>query len=145
MRVPVAEEYELSHRLADQGIGVFLARDVVALHGRQISLDAFLRQQYGHGKGCGEAARWAPGVLAVGELQVIIERHTRAGLGALPWSVLRTGPVRRVLGGLVAAVDRARVPAWIRAPAFTAASGAAFSAGVREGLRGPRRLLRPGA
>jgi glycosyltransferase involved in cell wall biosynthesis len=137
MRTPVAEEYELSHRLSSQGIPVFVARDVVALHGRQISLDTFLRQQYGHGKGCGEVARLAPAVLAVDELRTVIDHHTRTGLGALPWSVLRTSPARRMLLGLATTANHRRVPRWIRSVAFTAASGAAFSAGVRDGLRGP--------
>jgi hypothetical protein len=137
MRTPVAEEFELSQRLASQGIPVVLARDVVALHGRQISLDTFLRQQHGHGKGCGEAARIAPAVLALDELRTMIDRHTRTGFGALPWAVLRTGPGRRLLRWLAHAADRRPVPSGIRSLVFTAASGAAFSAGVRAGLRGP--------
>lgn len=137
MRTPVAEEYELSWRLSCQGIPVFVARDVVALHGRQISLDTFLRQQYGHGKGCGEAARLAPETLAVAALRAVIDRHTRTGRAALPWSLLRAAPARRVLRGLAGAADHPRVPRRIRAAVFTAASGAAFSAGVRDGLRGP--------
>jgi hypothetical protein len=136
-RTPVAEEYELSHRLSSRGIPVFVALDVIALHGRQVSLDAFLRQQYGHGKGCGEVARVAPAVLAIEELQTVIRHHTRTGLGTLPWPVLRARPSRRMLLGLAKAVNHNRVPKWIRSMAFTAASGAAFSAGVRDGLRGP--------
>jgi hypothetical protein len=137
MRTPVAEEFELSLRLASQGIPVVLARDVVALHGRQISLDTFLRQQHGHGKGCGEAARIFPAVLAIDELRTVIERHTRTGPGALPWSVLRTGPGRRLLGRLARTADHRPVPRAIRSLVFTAAAGAAFSSGVRDGLRGP--------
>jgi glycosyltransferase involved in cell wall biosynthesis len=137
MRTPVAEEYELSWRLSCLGVPVLVARDVVALHGRQISLDAFLAQQYGHGKGCGEVTRLAPEVLGLGELRAVIDRHTRTGRRSLPWSVLRAGPARRVLRGLAGAADHRRVPHRIRSAAFTAASGAAFSAGVRDGLRGP--------
>jgi hypothetical protein len=137
MRTPVAEEFELSQRLWSHGIPMVLARDVVALHGRQISLDSFLRQQYGHGKGCGEAARIAPAVLAIDELRTMIDHHTRTGLRALPWPVLRTRPGRRMLLELACAADRRQVPCRIRSLVFAAACGAAFSAGVRDGLRGP--------
>jgi hypothetical protein len=136
MRTPVAEEYELSRRLAAHGIHVLLARDVVALHNRRITLDGFLRQQHGHGKGCGEAARRAPEALTLDELRTVIDHHTGRGLGAGPWPVLRTRPARRVLRGLARAADRPWVPKRLRGAAFTAASGAAFSAGVRDGLRG---------
>lgn len=135
MRTPVAEEYELSHRLASRGIPVFLAPDVVALHNRQVSLATFLRQQYGHGKGCGEASRRAPESLAVGELRAVVERHTRTGPGALPWSLLRTAAGCRLLSRLAGAADRGWVPRRARSVAFTAAAGASFSAGVRDGLR----------
>ena len=131
----VAEEYELSHRLASRGIPVFLAPDVVALHNRQVSLAAFLRQQYGHGKGCGEASRRAPESLAVGDLRAVVERHTRTGPGALPWSLLRTAAGCRLLSRLAGAADRGWVPRRARSVAFTAAAGASFSAGVRDGLR----------
>jgi hypothetical protein len=116
---------------------VFLARDVVALHGRQIALDTFLGQQYGHGKGCGEVARIAPAVLAIDDLKTMIDHHTRTGLRALAWSVLRTRLGRRMLLGLANRANHRRVPGRIRSLAFTAASGAAFSAGVRDGLHDP--------
>jgi glycosyltransferase involved in cell wall biosynthesis len=136
MRTPVAEEFELSHRLSSHGIPMVLARDVIALHRRQISLDTFLRQQYGHGKGCGEVTRLVPAVLALDELRTVIDHHTRTGFRSLPWPILRTSLGRRMLLGLARAADRRQVPRRIRSLAFTAASGAAFSAGVRDGLRG---------
>jgi hypothetical protein len=135
-RTPVAEEYELAQRLRSEGIPAYRARGVVALHNRQVSLDAFLRQQYGHGKGCGEAARVAPASRAVGGLGAMVDHHTRPWLRSLPWPVLRTGPARWALRHVARAADRPWAPARARALAFTAAAGAAFGAGVRDGLRG---------
>lgn len=136
MRTPVAEEYELAHRLASEGIPAYRARGVVALHNRQVSLDAFLRQQHGHGKGCGEAARVAPASRSVGGLGALVDHHTRSWLRSLPWPVLRTRLGRRVLRLLARAADHRWAPPRVRSLAFTAASGAAFGAGARDGLRG---------
>jgi hypothetical protein len=82
-------------------------------------------------------SRLAPEVLAVDELRTVIARHTRTGRRSLPWSVMRAGPARRVLRGLAGAADHRWVPRWIRSAVFTAAAGAAFSAGVSDGRRGP--------
>ncbi len=63
MRTPVAEEYELSHRLAKLGIPVYIARDVMAFHNRSLDVDSFMHQQLSHGRGCSEVWRRYPGTL----------------------------------------------------------------------------------
>jgi GT2 family glycosyltransferase len=130
MRTPVAEEYELSHRLAVLGVPVYRAPGVVALHNRTIAVDPFLEQQLGHGRGCAEVARLHPECLALAPLQGIIEHHRRRSARRALWAVLGTTPARGVLRRVARAGQRGRLGPF--APvAFRLAAGAWFSAGVR--------------
>ena len=55
LATPAAEEFELSLRLRDRGIPIFLATRIVALHHRAVDLESMCRQAYKHSVGC---ARW---------------------------------------------------------------------------------------
>jgi glycosyltransferase involved in cell wall biosynthesis len=133
MRTPVAEEYELSARLAAHRIPAYVARDIVAFHNRRITVEAFLRQQLGHGRGCAEAARLHPECLRLSELRTIIDHHARRSARRTLWSILGTVPARSVLQRAALAGQHGRLgplAPW----AFRLSAGAWFAAGVRSGV-----------
>ena len=63
LATPAAEEYELSLRLRDRGIPIFLATRIVALHDHAVDLESMCRQAYKHSMGCAEVALKYPGTL----------------------------------------------------------------------------------
>jgi len=129
MRTPVAEEYELSHRLGRHGVPVLLGRDIVAFHNRAIEVDAFLAQQYGHGRGCAEAARRHPECLDLAELRTVMAHHRRRSPKSAMWRLLATSAARSTLRGAARLASRGRLGPL--APAtFRAAAGAWFAAGL---------------
>ena len=135
MRTPVAEEYELSQRLATLQIPAYMARDTVAFHNRAIDVDSFLRQQLGHGRGCAEAARLHPECLELDDLRRIINSHRGWSTRQVLWTLLRPTPVRSMLRRAARLGQRGRLGPL--APfVFRLSAGAWFSAGVR--MTGPQ-------
>jgi GT2 family glycosyltransferase len=76
LATPAAEEFELSLRLRKQGIPIFLATKIVALHDHPVELGGLCRQQYKHAMGCAEAAVKYPATLELSDLAKVI--HTNA-------------------------------------------------------------------
>jgi glycosyltransferase involved in cell wall biosynthesis len=132
MRTPVAEEYELSRRLRASGISAYVATRVVAFHNRQIDVEAFLRQQLGHGRGCGEVARLHPECLELDELREIIRHHRDPSPRRVLWVLLGSKGARELLGRAARAGQRGRLGP-LAPVVFRLAAGAWFSAGVRSG------------
>jgi glycosyltransferase involved in cell wall biosynthesis len=130
MRTPVAEEYELSHRLVAHRIPAYMARDIVAFHNRTIGVDAFMRQQLGHGRGCAEAARLHPECLELDELRTVIDHHAHKSARSALWTLLGTSPARSALRRAARAGQRGRLGP-LAPLAFRLSAGAWFSAGVR--------------
>ncbi|MDQ6697595.1 MAG: glycosyltransferase family 2 protein, partial [Actinomycetota bacterium] len=109
MRTPVAEEYELSHRLGTHQIPIYTARDTIALHNRKIDVDSFMGQQLGHGRGCAEVAHLHPECLELDELRTIIDQHGRRSAKQLLWVFFGTAPVRSMLRRAARAGQRGRL------------------------------------
>ncbi|MBA3286419.1 MAG: glycosyltransferase [Acidimicrobiia bacterium] len=131
MRTPVAEEYELSDRLARHGVPILVGRDIIAFHNRTIDVDTFLRQQHGHGRGCAEAARRHPECLELSELRRIITHHGRRSPKATAWRLLATAPMRSALRR-AAHLGRRGLLGPLGPAVFRVAAGAWFAAGLRS-------------
>jgi hypothetical protein len=137
LRTPAAEEYELAHRLHREGVPVFFASRILAVHHQSIEIAALCHQQYKHGLGCAEVVCKRPATREWTDLARIIERcasrpTTPGGLAKL---LASSWPMRR---GLLAAAkrleSRGASPTLVRALCRSAIA-AHFVAGVRDGLR----------
>jgi GT2 family glycosyltransferase len=139
MTTPAAEEYELTFRLRRRGIPILAAPWIVALHDQPVDVASYCRQQFKHGRGCGEAAARRPEILEVEELARIIDSTGPgpAGEGPVPRRVLKglasTTAVRSTLSGMAKVLERVPVPSRLLFAAYRAAIAAHFIAGVRDG------------
>ncbi len=131
MRTPVAEEYELSHRLQAHGVPVYRAPNIVAFHNRTIDVESFMRQQLGHGKGCAEAARLHPECLALEQLRHIIDHHQRRSAQRAAWVALGSPIMRSMLRRAARVGERGQLGP-LAPLAFRLSAGAWFAAGVRS-------------
>ena len=71
LRTPAAEEFELSARLARQGIPAINATQIEAIHDQRHGISDVCDQQYKHGMGCAEAVCKLPEMLIMNELATI--------------------------------------------------------------------------
>jgi glycosyltransferase involved in cell wall biosynthesis len=69
LRTPAAEEFELSARLAQQGILAINAAQIEAIHDQRFGISDVSDQQYKHGMGCAEAVCKLPDTLVTDELR----------------------------------------------------------------------------
>ena len=140
LRTPAAEEFELSARLLQRGIPVFLAPNLVAVNEQDVSIPALCRQQFKHGLGAAEAAARRPfTTVTLPELRKIVASNgpavstdtykvrTRKAVK----TVLSQSPNRRLLS--LAAQVAGFLPGGQLL--VRAAVSAHFVAGVRQGLR----------
>ncbi len=146
LRTPAAEEYELAHRVRQEGIRVVFASRLVALHHQSLEIDAVCRAQYKHGVGCAEAAAKYPQTLESTDLASKIERcaspsTTPRGLAKY---LMSSGPVRQGLLTAATILSSFGAPALFLGPLYRAAIAAHFVGGVRDGSR-RYPLRRPGS
>jgi hypothetical protein len=140
LRTPAAEEFELSARLLQRGIPVFLAPNLVAVNEQDVSIPALCRQQFKHGLGAAEAAARRPfTTVTLPELRKMVASNgpavstdtykvrTRKAVK----TVLSQSPNRRLLS--LAAQVAGFLPGGQLL--VRAAVSAYFVAGVRQGLR----------
>lgn len=143
LRIPAAEEFELSARLRQRGIAIFSAAEISAVNDQPSGIPYLCEQQYKHGLGCAEAAKKLPGRLIIDELSKI----AAANGPILPQDPLKTKckkiakmlaaipAVRRSLlllcrvTGRVIPIDR------LNTKLLFLVIGAFFFAGYQEGLR----------
>jgi glycosyltransferase involved in cell wall biosynthesis len=143
LRTPAAEEFELSARLARQGILAVHATQIEAIHDQRFGISDLCDQQHKHGIGCAEAVCKLPDVLIMDELAAIAAANgfvrprdpvaTRCkkmakALAAIP-------PVRRALVFLCELSGRIIRSHRMNAKLLLFAIGVFFFAGYREGLR----------
>lgn len=138
---PAAEEYELSARLRQQGIPIYRASRLVALHDSPLGIADLCRQQFKHGVGCAEAARRCPESLALDELARVIRRSTTEGSDGLLAAggkrlrgIAASRWCRRAICWGARVAERTAPQADIFGPLYRLAVATHFLAGVREGL-----------
>jgi glycosyltransferase involved in cell wall biosynthesis len=139
---PAAEEFELSMRLRRQGMPVFFARHISALHDSPVSLLALCRQQYKHGVGCAEAARLTEAELELRELATVMRASRLNREDPLMPRVrkmlrlpLTSGIPRAALLSLARTVERLAPGADAFGLLYRFAIGLHFTAGVRDGWK----------
>jgi glycosyltransferase involved in cell wall biosynthesis len=71
LRIPAAEEFDLSARLRQRGMAIFSATEISAVHDQPLEISYLCDQQYKHGMGCAEAVCKLPGTLIMDELAKI--------------------------------------------------------------------------
>lgn len=143
LRTPAAEEFELSARLARQGILAINATQIEAIHDQRYGISDVCDQQYKHGMGCAEAVCKLPEILIVNELATIeaanglvcpqdpaptrCKKMVKAFVAILP--------VRRALVLLCELSGRIVPSCRMNAKLLLFVIGVFFFAGYREGLQ----------
>jgi glycosyltransferase involved in cell wall biosynthesis len=143
LRTPAAEEFELSARLAQNGILAINATQIEAIHDQRFGISDVCDQQYKHGVGCAEAICKLPDMLIMAELATIAAANGPVGPhdpvatrckkvakapAAIPW-------VRRTLVFLCELSGRIVPSRRVNAKLLLFVIGVFFFAGYREGLR----------
>jgi hypothetical protein len=149
LRVPAAEEYELSYRLRVRGIPLLSAKRIVAMHDHPVTLDSMCRQTFKHAVGCAEAAVKCPSTLELQEVHHIMAtngpRSEQDGPPALcrkaVKQLLASAPSRAALLWIVKWIERVAPSLMLLSPFYRMVMGLHFFAGVREGIRFHDRLM----
>ncbi len=143
LATPAAEEFELSHRLQERRIKIFLANRIVALHDHPVTLESICRQEYKHALGCGEVAAKCPQTLQLRALRKIIEVNGPALSDSSALTRLKKAfkammsakVLRNTLLSIVRITERLAPRYLLLAPLYKTIIGLHFFAGVRDGLR----------
>jgi len=142
LATPAAEEFELSYRLREQGIPVFLATRIVATHNRAVDLDTICRQQHTYGLGCAEVWEKCPETRQLPELRRIVHprrdrsfRRCVMGLTPLRNTASAYATPRRLLLRAVQFLE-----AWAPIPRmlplfYRVTISLHFSSGIQRGLK----------
>jgi glycosyltransferase involved in cell wall biosynthesis len=143
LRVPAAEEFELSARLRQRGIAIFSATEISAVHDQPIEISYLCEQQYKHGMGCAEVACKLPGTLVMDQLSkvtaangpVIIDDPLTTKCKKMAKVLMAIPSVRASLVLLCRVTGRV-VPSYrLNVTLLQFVIGVSFFAGYREGLR----------
>ncbi len=136
LATPVAEEFELSYRLREQGIPLLMATRIVATHDCSVDLEAVCRQQYKYGLGCAEVWEKHPETQQFSQLRRIVYpcqgRSFRRSLGT---AINAYAASRRLL---VRAAQLLEACAWIQRLLpllYRVIIGLHFSSGIQHGLK----------
>jgi glycosyltransferase involved in cell wall biosynthesis len=143
LATPAAEEFELSLRLCNRGIAIWLASRIEAMHDHPVTLGFVCRQQYKHAVGCAEAAMKYPATRTIKDLDHIIKTNgDPVAVNSLPATFKRAikrflalKRARAVLLNTVRLLEQVAPSETLLAPIYRATIGAYFYAGVRDGLR----------
>jgi len=148
LRIPAAEEFELSARLRQRGIGIFLAREIGAVNDQPLEVSYLCEQQYKHGMGCAEVAYKLPGTLILDQLSriaaangpILLDDTPRTKCKKIAKVLMAISPMRTRLVLLCRLSGRILPSYSLNAKLVRFVIGVFFFAGYREGLRhfGPR-------
>jgi hypothetical protein len=143
LRTPAAEEFELSARLAQQGILALNATQIKAIHDQRFGISDVCDQQYKHGVGCAEAVCKLPDTLVMDELANIAGRNgpvrphdpLATKCKKMAKAVVAIPPIRHSLV-LLCRITGRLVPSYsLNAKLLRLVIGVFFFAGYQEGLR----------
>ena len=143
LRTPAAEEFELSARLARQGILAINATQIEAIHDQRFGISDVCDQQHKHGMGCAEAVCKLPDMVIMDELATIeaanglVRPHDPVATRCkkIAKAFVAIPPVRRALVLLCELSGRIVPSHRMNAKLLLFVIGVFFFAGYREGLR----------
>ncbi|HKG21365.1 MAG TPA: hypothetical protein VKC34_05655 [Blastocatellia bacterium] len=143
LATPAAEEFELSHRLRDQGIRILLATGIIALHDHPLAIESLCKQQYKHAVGCAEAAVKYPATRQIKSLDNVITVNGPIPSGSSAGKVFKSAvrsalaikPLRAALMNGVKLIERIVPQDALLLPLYRITMSLYFIAGVRDGLR----------
>jgi glycosyltransferase involved in cell wall biosynthesis len=143
LRVPSAEEFELSFRLRAKGIPIIMFHGVTALHDQPVDLATLRKQQRKYGMGIWEASLKCPHLTAMPEFAVLLAANappSRAdsvgvAMRKLLKEAVRLGPIDGFAEQAVAMVERYFPHPVLLHSGYRALLGASMYAGLQDGRR----------
>lgn len=143
LRVPGAEEFELSFRLRTLGIPLIMFTSVLAIHNQPVELGPIRRRQYKYGVGISEAAVKCPELREMEEMATILAANQPPGRsGSLGEAIrntakaaLRYASLNKPAEMALAIVESLAPTSSLLTAGYRALLGASLYAGVQEGRR----------
>jgi len=143
LRVPGAEEFELSFRLRTLGVPIIMFTSVLATHDQPVELGPIRRRQYKYGVGISEVVVKCPELTDMQEIATILAANQPPGLSGPVGEVIRTlakAALRNTLLNRLAEltltmVERLAPTSRVLRAGYRSLLGASLYAGVQEGRR----------